>query len=898
MFDQPRYLSDAELESLLAHRDWVQRLARGLVADVHRADDVAQASWLSVLRHPPRHAANLRAWLSMLVRDTARSMQRAEMRRDRHEREAVREREVANASDAVERAELANELSTAVLALREPYKTVLVLAYLESLSPSEIAERLGVPASSVRTRIQRGLAQLKAELERKHEREHWLPALLVLAKRPAIPIVTGGAVLMSMKLKVALAAAVVAAVGLWLWHGATPAPLEANRVTTVEPRAAELASKPADIDSAPSDVRAVVPQVSAPPSAATDGSLRVEVVWEKNGSRAPDVGVLLSRTGAFGHLERLEGTTDADGVFFAQHLHPGGVLVSIDRGGEEVAQVVVGAITTVRIAIPHGVRVQGIVVDSESKPVAGASIWLSYRTQTGENRRVGTSDAAGRFEIDSISAHHFLSARMDSFAPSYSISIEGHNDSTIELQLVLLGRGGSCKGIVFDKDDKAVAAAEVWLGLVRPHLVTLPDGTRAESALARCWKTDADGHFRADDLALGPTDILVIADGFARYAASIDVRVDEAADVQVHLGQGALVRGVVKDTEGLPASDVKIEIDRYGLAAYSRVRTEVGGAFRIEAVPAGKHAIFVDGESRGRLRATVEVRDGEELVWNAALDRGLVISGKVLDESEHPLEGWIVSAQPTSDEVSMDALNRTGEWRTRTDAEGRFLICNLEASDAKVEVRRPKSPGDHPLVVVEEVKPGTRDLVVHVTSADAPSAFVHGLIVDESGKPIGDAELSFYMVPINLSGSATILKSDAGTGAFRFGPVPAGTYRLDIKARGLVLPDLGELTVNKRDDLDLHVIRLEPAGSVCVKLSRDGGGPIGTPSLQVRADGVYPTELTLMGDRARCETLAPGRYTLFVRNERGIQVHHAFSFDVVKGQQTDIDVELPAEAKR
>ena len=72
MSDPSHSLSDADLEKLLAQRGWVRRLAASLVADAGLADDVAQESWLAALRHPPRHAQNLRSWLSTLVRNTAR----------------------------------------------------------------------------------------------------------------------------------------------------------------------------------------------------------------------------------------------------------------------------------------------------------------------------------------------------------------------------------------------------------------------------------------------------------------------------------------------------------------------------------------------------------------------------------------------------------------------------------------------------------------------------------------------------------------------------------------------------------------------------------------------------------------------------------------------------------
>ncbi|MEW6073256.1 MAG: sigma factor [Planctomycetota bacterium] len=50
-------------EDLLAHAAPLRRLARRLVADEARADDLVQDTWLAALRRPPGEERNLRGWL-------------------------------------------------------------------------------------------------------------------------------------------------------------------------------------------------------------------------------------------------------------------------------------------------------------------------------------------------------------------------------------------------------------------------------------------------------------------------------------------------------------------------------------------------------------------------------------------------------------------------------------------------------------------------------------------------------------------------------------------------------------------------------------------------------------------------------------------------------------------
>ena len=53
-----------DVETLLAEQDWLRALARRLVTDDARADDLVQDVWLRVLSAPPRTVRSARAWLS------------------------------------------------------------------------------------------------------------------------------------------------------------------------------------------------------------------------------------------------------------------------------------------------------------------------------------------------------------------------------------------------------------------------------------------------------------------------------------------------------------------------------------------------------------------------------------------------------------------------------------------------------------------------------------------------------------------------------------------------------------------------------------------------------------------------------------------------------------------
>lgn len=136
-------------------------------------------------------------------------------------------------------------------ALREPYRSVIVMRHYEGLPPREIAARLGVPVKTVKTRLERGHAELRDRLG-KYEGVGSFAALFAFLREPS-PRPT---------LRVPVAATVGAAamvlVSIVLFRGeGQPIPVSAPAASV----RLESASAP------PSFARSVAPDVSSPWSA-------------------------------------------------------------------------------------------------------------------------------------------------------------------------------------------------------------------------------------------------------------------------------------------------------------------------------------------------------------------------------------------------------------------------------------------------------------------------------------------------------------------------------------------------------------------------------------------------------------------------------------------------------
>jgi RNA polymerase sigma-70 factor (ECF subfamily) len=222
----PRDSSALDPTILLAHGDFVTALARGLVADPHRADDVAQDTFLAALSNPPRDASRLRAWLAAVTRNFARQSTRRDGRAHGREKVAARDEVTLSTAELCEREATRRAVVEALIDLTEPQRVVLLLRFYDGLPPRDIARRLALPVETVRTRIKRGLAELRRRLEERYagEGRDWCEALAPLTLR----VEHSGAPSLRLHAAIAGAACVVIALAIGIGfgtHGSKPASL-------------------------------------------------------------------------------------------------------------------------------------------------------------------------------------------------------------------------------------------------------------------------------------------------------------------------------------------------------------------------------------------------------------------------------------------------------------------------------------------------------------------------------------------------------------------------------------------------------------------------------------------------------------------------------------------------
>lgn len=140
-----------------------------VLVDRAQAEEVLQEIFLEVWRRaahfdPTRGSA--RGWLVTIARRRAIDRVRSS--------QAARERDAAwipfepdhdVTIREVEERIISEEVRSALVAVGEPHRSTLELAYFTGLSHSQIAHKCGVPLGTVKTRIRDGLSKLRKQME-------------------------------------------------------------------------------------------------------------------------------------------------------------------------------------------------------------------------------------------------------------------------------------------------------------------------------------------------------------------------------------------------------------------------------------------------------------------------------------------------------------------------------------------------------------------------------------------------------------------------------------------------------------------------------------------------------------------------------------------------------------
>ena len=138
----------------------------------HRAEDIVQETLVRAWRHPEivdGHADTIRPWLFTVARNVAIDLWRMQSRRD----DIIEDRPVdrANPVHDIDQAMTAMDVRAALAELTPEHRRVVVEVYYLGRSVAEIAQLLGIPEGTVKSRTYYALRQLKQLLSAASEEQ-------------------------------------------------------------------------------------------------------------------------------------------------------------------------------------------------------------------------------------------------------------------------------------------------------------------------------------------------------------------------------------------------------------------------------------------------------------------------------------------------------------------------------------------------------------------------------------------------------------------------------------------------------------------------------------------------------------------------------------------------------
>jgi RNA polymerase sigma-70 factor (ECF subfamily) len=164
----------------LEELDWLRTLATRLAAGGDE-DDLVQETVLAAWKANPQTAPDrpLRPWLAAVARNRARMNARARSRREQREHEAatvITPSAELRPDDELARLRALQAVGAALDELSELDRRIVIRRFVDEENATQIGERLGIPAATVRSRLRRALAQLRATLDERHR--GWAIALV------------------------------------------------------------------------------------------------------------------------------------------------------------------------------------------------------------------------------------------------------------------------------------------------------------------------------------------------------------------------------------------------------------------------------------------------------------------------------------------------------------------------------------------------------------------------------------------------------------------------------------------------------------------------------------------------------------------------------------------------
>lgn len=717
-----RYLTHGDEDSFAAlfdaEKDVVWTICVRYLGHGEDAEEAFQSAWARLVTESRAAQFTADAAQDHLCRTAGRE---ADALRKRRARRNARETTMPTPPDSIDtgrspvasldEAERRAAVEALVAQLPEKLRLPVQLHYLNGMSQRQVAATLGVPRTTIDSRLRVALEKLRPLAERAGLRDALpvlagggmsagllatpasLTAASVLAGAATSTTVAGG-VLSGTAAKIAAACAavaLVAGVGIGLMRTPTPETAARDAASSVQIADAEIAYEQAlTMVSAPEPDPAE-PEVSDADTASVEPALRVteaeavEAVIEPEETELAEAAAPVAEAEEEPETPEDSGTrflsilvvdalddalipnadvrvrslrynrtstTNTEGVARFDDVPLGNAIISASAEGYAEGTLRLDVASTdpvVMVKLNPGSILYGVVQDEKGTPIPDVEIIVS---NTQDSFLYGNSDAEGRYEVSNV-------ARGVPLSQVY-VSHPGYKRNAIQ-EVIIPETSERFEHDIILETLMGLSGIVIEANTGRPIANARLRGSQ-QMREEPIGSTDRSGHFEIENFTVVNNQILFVADGYARKAVDIDTAVE--GWLEVELDRGLVASGVVVSEAGNPVENVRISFATESYHFIASASTGEDGAFYFEDLAVGVICwVTPPRHSSGIRHMGLEGKTNQRIV----VPRYSPVTGRVVDASSgEPVEQFRVRLNWAT------TMQRGDEWPrgiTTTDIE-------------------------------------------------------------------------------------------------------------------------------------------------------------------------------------------------------------------------------------
>lgn len=538
-------------------------------------------------------------------------------------------------------------------------------------------------------------------------------------------------------------------------------------------------------------------------------------------------------------------------------------------------------------AIHFDNKLTGTVVNGQNEPVGGAEVRLTtYLTEElpfidvpqpdPRNEPTVMTDADGRYAFLAVEprSSYGIVVSHPQYARTRVSSKPIGESGTVEQAPIVIGKGGTLSGYVFDEAHNIITDATLFLD--GESYITINNTVPPDRLTTT---TNKEGWYSFVNVPAGQRMAVVTAPGYGKIQVGGFVfSKDEQYQRDFTLKLGEMISGRVLGPNNTPVVDanvIAVAVSHTQQSGMVTVKTDAKGEFLMENLVPGDYNVIANAKGwrmvPGRTNSRVRTNTSNVVI---EMMKEASVCGVVLDGT--------TGAPVTSFGVRLRHYNgadnptsaASADFQPVTNEKGEFCVETPGPADYVVEAVAPGFAPTSSASVTVQFGKSVSNVIVRLGRGGS----IQGRVIDPDGKPVARARVMTqdntwtddefthaigFQFPTNATTVDVRTDSD---GRFTCSGLNPAVYQLVVTAPGFTTFSKNNFRVSEGVVTPAGDLRMARGGTVRGTLFDAAGKPVGNGTIRLRAiDGVqYVNMSTKTGGDGKfvLENCPPGRFSL------------------------------------